>query len=81
MTPLARSLSDDVVAFDLEAEKKIVRGELAEGAILLDALGATRALATGALVALDAGVRHAVSSPEGGMLLLTLTGPERPVAP
>jgi quercetin dioxygenase-like cupin family protein len=46
-----------------------------EGEILLDAGGKTRSLAAGALTALDGGVRHAVSSPQGGIFLLTIAVP------
>lgn len=123
MTPLHRTLADDVLRFDLEAEKRLVRGELAtgqarisrtlvkegalrvvligvsaggsmrehsadgpvtifvlEGEIVLEAGGKTQALETGALVALDAGVRHAVSAPRGGLFLLTLAAAGRPLA-
>ena len=49
-----------------------------EGEILLEAGGDIQRLTQGSLAALDGGVRHAVSAPQGGFFLLTLTGRARP---
>jgi len=46
-----------------------------EGAIVVRAEGTAQTLATGGLMALDGGVRHEVSSPGGGLFLLTLIAP------
>ena len=46
--------------------------QVLEGAIVLDVGGELRSMATGAIAALDGGVRHAVSSVHGGLFLLTL---------
>ena len=60
--------------------------QVLEGGIVLEAGGETRSLAAGALAALDAGVRHAVSSGDGGLFLLTLAagpvvdGSHQPIA-
>ena len=43
-----------------------------EGAIVVRADGTARTLAAGGLMAIDGGVRHEVSSPSGGLFLLTL---------
>jgi quercetin dioxygenase-like cupin family protein len=48
-----------------------------EGEIVLEAGGGIHRLTNGALAALDGGVRHAVSAPEGGFFLLTLAGQAR----
>jgi hypothetical protein len=45
--------------------------------IVLEAGGGIHRLTNGALAALDGGVRHAVSAPEGGFFLLTLGGQAR----
>jgi quercetin dioxygenase-like cupin family protein len=49
--------------------------QVLDGEIVLDAAGTSRTLATGALVALDGGVRHAVHAPSGGIFLLTIAAP------
>jgi quercetin dioxygenase-like cupin family protein len=46
-----------------------------EGEIVLQIGKDARFLASGVLAAVDAGVRHAVSSPRGGVFLLTLAAP------
>ncbi len=46
--------------------------QVLEGSIVLHAGGETHALGTGALMALDSGVRHDVSSEDGGFFLLTV---------
>ncbi len=46
-----------------------------DGSVVVRAGGETRTLTTGGLMALDGGVRHDVSSDEGGIFLLTLTIP------
>ena len=46
-----------------------------EGTIAVHAGGETRTLAAGGLMALDGGVRHDVSSNDGGLFLLTLIAP------
>ena len=46
-----------------------------EGELELNAGGETRLHRVGALIALDRRVRHAVSSPRGALLLLTLAAP------
>jgi quercetin dioxygenase-like cupin family protein len=48
-----------------------------KGEILLEAGGETRHLTKGSLVALDRGIRHAVSAPRGGFFLLSLAGRQR----
>jgi|SoiMethySBSTD1v2_1073268.scaffolds.fasta_scaffold84257_3 quercetin dioxygenase-like cupin family protein len=45
-----------------------------EGEILLETGSEIHRRSKGSLVALDRGVRHAVSAPNGGFFLLTLTG-------
>lgn len=50
-----------------------------EGEILLEAGGEIHRLSHGSLAALDSGVRHAVSAPEGAFFLLTLAGGQRAV--
>ena len=45
-----------------------------EGEILLETGSEIHRRTKGSLVALDGGVRHAVSAPNGGFFLLTLTG-------
>jgi quercetin dioxygenase-like cupin family protein len=45
-----------------------------DGEILLEAGSEVHRLTNDSLVALDGGVRHAVSAPNGGFFLLTLTG-------
>lgn len=52
-----------------------------EGTIVVHAAGETIRLAAGSLVAIDGGVRHDVSSSEGGLFLLTLIAPEAARAP
>ena len=47
-----------------------------EGTIAVHAGGETRTLAAGGLMALDGGVRHDVSSNDGGLFLLTLIAPD-----
>jgi quercetin dioxygenase-like cupin family protein len=47
-----------------------------EGALVVRAGTETRTVAAGGLMALDGGVRHDVSSDEGGFFLLTLTAPD-----
>lgn len=47
-----------------------------EGAIVVRAGTETRTVAAGGLMALDGGVRHDVSSDEGGLFLLTLIAPD-----
>ena len=47
-----------------------------EGSIVLHVSGAEHPLATGELMAVDGGVRHAVSSGPGGIFLLTLVARE-----
>jgi quercetin dioxygenase-like cupin family protein len=122
MTPVHRSLSGAVLAFDLNAEMRTAREELMggaartartlvkegflrhtlvglgpggsirphqadgpisifvlEGEVLLEAGSETRHLANGSLLTLEGGVRHAVSSPQGGFFLLTLVGRGGPV--
>lgn len=49
--------------------------QVLEGAIELEAQGRTHPLAAGSLFALDAGIVHAVRSPQGGVFLLTLSEP------
>lgn len=44
-----------------------------EGAIDFDVEGQIHALRAGSLLALDAGIVHAVRSPEGGVFLLTVS--------
>jgi quercetin dioxygenase-like cupin family protein len=46
-----------------------------EGEIVLQIGKSARFLPAGVLAAVDSGVRHAVSSPRGGMFLLTLAAP------
>jgi len=46
-----------------------------EGTIVVHASGEVRTLAAGGLMALEGGVRHDVSSNEGGLFLLTLIAP------
>ncbi len=46
--------------------------QVLEGSIVLHAAGETHVLGTGALMALDGGVRHDVSSQDGGFFLLTV---------
>ncbi|HEY0995091.1 MAG TPA: hypothetical protein VGD77_03795 [Gemmatimonadaceae bacterium] len=46
-----------------------------EGAIEFEAQGHAHHLAAGSLLALDAGIVHAVRSGAGGIFLLTLSGP------
>jgi quercetin dioxygenase-like cupin family protein len=46
-----------------------------EGNIIVRAEGDARTLAPGGLMAVDGGIRHDVSSDEGGLFLLTLVGP------
>ena len=48
-----------------------------EGAIVVRTEGEARPLPAGGLMALDGGVRHDVSSSEGGLFLLTLIAPDR----
>ena len=48
-----------------------------EGEIVLDAGGGQHRLTNGAVAALEGGVRHAVSAPQGGFFLLTLAGQAR----
>jgi quercetin dioxygenase-like cupin family protein len=48
-----------------------------EGEILLEAGGDVHRVSNGSLVALDGGVRHAVSAPQGGFFLLTVAGQSR----
>lgn len=43
-----------------------------EGTIVVRAAGEARTLPSGAIMAIDGGVRHDVSSTEGGLFLLTL---------
>jgi quercetin dioxygenase-like cupin family protein len=117
MSPVHRSLSGAVLAFDLNAELRTAREELGSGAvrsartlvkegalrvtlvglgpggsirphqaegpisicvlegeILLEAGSETHQLVNGSLAALEGGVRHAVSSRQGGFFLLTLVG-------
>ena len=45
-----------------------------EGTIVVRTAGAATTLAAGGLMAVDGGVRHDVSSDEGGLFLLTLIG-------
>jgi quercetin dioxygenase-like cupin family protein len=52
-----------------------------EGEILLEAGGDVHRLTNGSVVALDSGVRHAVSAPRGGFFLLTLAGRARAEEP
>ena len=73
MTPVDRRLSGDVLAFDLAAEIRTAREELLSG----PGRGGIHRLPNGTLAALDGGVRHAVSSREGGFFLLTLAGAAR----
>lgn len=47
------------------------------GEIIVRADGEARTLPSGAVMAIDAGVRHDVSSNEGGLFLLTLAAPAR----
>lgn len=47
-----------------------------EGTIVVRAGSEARTIAAGGLMALDAGVRHDVSSNEGGIFLLTLIAPD-----
>lgn len=63
------------VLHEHEAEGPITIHVL-EGAIVVHADGAARTLATGGLMAIDGGVRHEVSSPDGGLFLLTLVSPD-----
>lgn len=51
-----------------------------EGAIEFEAEGKTWPLAAGTLLALGAGVVHAVRSPRGGVFLLTVAAPAAPGA-
>ncbi len=46
--------------------------QVLEGSIVLHAAGETHVLGTGALMALGGGVRHDVSSEDGGFFLLTV---------
>lgn len=46
-----------------------------EGDIIVRTEGEARALPPGGLMAVDGGIRHDVSSDEGGLFLLTLVGP------
>ncbi|HEU4990856.1 MAG: cupin domain-containing protein [Gemmatimonadota bacterium] len=50
--------------------------QVLEGAVTVRAGNETRRLAAGALMAIDGGVRHDVSSAEGGLFLLTLIAPD-----
>jgi quercetin dioxygenase-like cupin family protein len=52
--------------------------QVLEGEIEFSVNGSTHTLAAGALLALDAGIVHSVSSPRGGMFLLTVVQLERP---
>jgi quercetin dioxygenase-like cupin family protein len=47
-----------------------------QGSIIVRAGSDVRTLAAGGLMALDGGVRHDVSSEEGGLFLLTLIAPD-----
>jgi quercetin dioxygenase-like cupin family protein len=47
-----------------------------EGTIIVHAGSEPRTLAAGGLMAIDGGVRHDVSSDEGGLFLLTLIAPD-----
>jgi quercetin dioxygenase-like cupin family protein len=47
-----------------------------EGRIVVRVDGEMRTLAAGGLLAIDGGVRHDVSSSEGGLFLLTLIAPD-----
>ena len=51
-----------------------------EGAIVVRAAGESHSLTAGGLLALDGGVRHDVSSAEGGLFLLTLIARQSPRA-
>lgn len=55
--------------------------QVVEGEVELEAGGQRRALGTGSLVALDAGVEHAVRSEHGGIFLLTVVAGEGGPAP
>ena len=50
--------------------------QVLEGAIEIDATGRTWPAPAGTLLALDAGVPHAVRSRDGGLFLLTLVHPD-----
>ena len=49
--------------------------QVLEGAIEFEAGGKTWLLSTGELLALEAGMEHAVRAPEGGVFLLTVAAP------
>ena len=51
--------------------------QVLDGAIELDAAGRTWSAGPGTLLALEAGVPHAVRSPSGGMFLLTVVHEDR----
>jgi quercetin dioxygenase-like cupin family protein len=55
--------------------------QVVEGELELTAGGETGTYATGALIALDRRVRHAVRSQRGAMFLLTLSTPESDAEP
>jgi quercetin dioxygenase-like cupin family protein len=49
--------------------------QVLEGAIEFDVEGTRRALPAGAMLALEAGLEHAVHAPAGGIFLLTVAAP------
>lgn len=51
-----------------------------EGSVILHAAGEAHTLPAGRVMAIDGGVRHSVSSDDGGLFLLTLIASEPPRA-